>query len=44
MQLEFGSIRQKVKGGAYYFRYQLNGKHKEMPSKTKNKDEAEKKC
>ena len=44
MKLEFGSIRQKIRGGAYYFRYQINGQRKELPLKTKNKDEAEKKA
>ena len=44
MKLDFGSIRQKIKGGTYYFRYQINGQRKELPLKTKNKDEAEKKA
>ena len=43
MKLKFGSIRQKIRGGTYYFRYQINGQRKELPLKTKNKDEAKKK-
>ncbi len=44
MKLEFGSIRQKVKGGTYYFRYQINGQRKDVPLKTHNKNEAERKA
>lgn len=44
MKLEFGSIRQKVAGGAYYFRYQINGQRKDIPLKTHNRDEAEQKA
>ncbi len=44
MKLEFGSIRQKTKGGSYYYRYQINGRRKEIPLKTHDKVEAERKA
>ena len=40
VKLEFGSVRQKVPGGVYYFRYQLNGIRKEVPQHTTNKEDA----
>ncbi len=44
MKLEFGSIRQKVPGGPFYFRYQINGQRKEVPLRTANEEEAAKKA
>ena len=44
MKLEFGSIRQKAPGGPFYYRYQVNGQRKEIPLRTCNREEAEKKA
>jgi len=44
MKLEFGSIRQKVPGGPFYYRYQVNGQRKEIPLRTCNREEAERKA
>lgn len=43
MKCESGSIRQKVPGGPYYYRYQINGSRKEVSLRTANKEEALKK-
>jgi len=44
MKLEFGSIRQKAPGGPFYYRYQVNGQRKEIPLRTCNREEAERKA
>jgi len=44
MKLEFGSIRQKIPGGPFYYRYQINGQRKEVPLRTSNREEAERKA
>ncbi len=39
-KLEKGTVYQKVPGGLFYFRYQINGQRKAVALKTKNHEEA----